>query len=520
MKPQLNRRFWNLTSLSLAIISLVSFGCSPPGKRTAERLANSTIGSLGCEQLQSRLFNHLDAIPLDQEPFPSPDLVQKELRNGLVRDFSAKHFHSNVTEADIEEFVSSYMNFYRLLTQELPQKIKVNSPQQTLSALVGLELGDRTSPEKMELQERWASLKPILMQAAERLERQCGESSIDSEAASDSSLPEQGTNPSTGRETPSPLLLELANKYSAPVYGSMKAFLVAYQSCETPLLAPMDSHSPAVKGIEVVGRHPNGNGNRREITSLTDVINTHYYIKDQTSPASDCAHLKDHPLIYDYGGKPSVTADLDSSLDFFRDAGTGGPELGTDCSGFVFTAYASAGLKLRSDQPLKAIQVMGVSAGMIKEPGRNELNCLQKVNAELNPGDLIASNGHVVLVESVGEDPFGIASIKKLSDCQLNSIRPENFHFVITQSSPSKGAIGINRMLASAYFPTYATMANGLKDHALSACYRRFGKIRTPTTTSMSIVRHRGTPECQSEEIHLDRQECLATCPAITPLND
>ncbi|MCB0361363.1 MAG: hypothetical protein KDD35_01490, partial [Bdellovibrionales bacterium] len=127
-------------------------------------------------------------------------------------------------------------------------------------------------------------------------------------------------------------------------------------------------------------------------------------------------------------------------------------------------------------------------------------------------------SGHVVLVEAVGTDPFGVTRFSHVSDCQLEKIKTEYFDFIISQSSPSKGAIGINRMLASDYFATSTSMANGLKDHALSACLARFGKTRTPQTSAISIVEHLETPECSSTPIFLEKQECIASCP-LSPLS-
>lgn len=489
------------TPLALAFLFIVT-SCTPLSQRIAEKLAIDTTGSLGCEHLQSRLFNHLDAILMDEQTFPEPLLVKTELTKRLTEILSERKPNS-LNSKLVDGFVDSYMEFYLLATKSLPEALSAkNSSETTLAALVALELGDQTTPEKKQLQTELLTLRSALLSASEKLELDCEEP--DKEPQHD---PESES--SNG-----PIFDYLRKKYPLPVYGGMKSLLVAYQSCDILNLSPMNSDTPQVEGISVVGRHPNGNGNVRKITSLKDVIETHYYIKDQRPPSESCANLQKFPLIYDYGGKPASSPSLHSSLDFFQNSGSGSSELGTDCSGFVFTAYAAAGLKLRSDQPLKALQVLGVSAGMLKEPQSNGLNCLSKKFGELIPGDLIASNGHVVMVDSVGTDPFGIAHYTKESECVMDSMNVSRFNFTISQSSPSKGAIGMNRMLAADYFATSPSMGSGLKDHAVTACLKKFGKRKSPSTSLISVVRHSGTLPCLSKPIPLTRQECLLSCNA------
>lgn len=487
------------TPLALTFL-FVTTSCTPLSRRVAAKLASDTTDSLGCEHLQSRLFNHLDAILMDEQNFPEPLLVKTELTKRLNEILSERNLNS-LNSILVNDFVNAYMEFYLLATKSLPETLSTkNSSETTLAALVALELGDQTTPEKRQLQHQLLNLRSALLSASEKLELDCEE-------------PDKEPKHDPASETTNgPIFDYLKNKYPLPVYGGMKSLLVAYQSCDILNLNPMSSDTPQVEGITVVGRHPNGNGNVRKITSLKDVVETHYYIKDQSPPSESCANLKKAPLIYDYGGKPASSPSLHSSLDFFQDSGSGSSELGTDCSGFVFTAYAAAGLKLRSDQPLKALQVLGVSAGMLKEPQNNGLNCLSKKFGELIPGDLIASNGHVVMVDSVGRDPFGISHFTKESECVIDSMNASRFDFIISQSSPSKGAIGMNRMLAADYFGTSPSMASGLKDHAVTACLKKFGKKRNPSTSLISVVRHSNTLPCLSKPVPLTRQECLFSC--------
>lgn len=483
--------------LPLILFGLSLAACAPVGEDAAVQLADNTSSTVGCKAVDSYFFNALSDLPLKGQQFPSEELVERALREKLELDLETGRIKADAQA--VEKFIALYLEMYRLGAQKVPEKLGLNEPQEILSALSALELGDQTTPEKQQLRQEWERLQKPLIQAAQALQGECEEPAPDPQ--------DPVVDP-----VQTPLMEYLEKTYAAPVFGGMKTVAVAYQSCEVLNLEPMNSNSPSVVGVEVYGRHSNGSGNLRRVASLSDVIRTHYYIKNQVAPSSSCADLKQEPLIYDYGGKPGASSSMDSPLDFFRNAGTGGPGLGTDCSGYVFTAYATAGLKMRSDQPLKALQVFGISAGMMKNPSGNGLNCLEKTYGDLKPGDIIASSGHVVMVDEVGPDPFGVAHIGSASECTTSRMSHERFDFVISQSSPSKGAIGINRMLASDYFATSTTMREGLKDYAVSACLKRFGQSRAATTTRVSVVRHKGTSACKTRPVELVKQDCLASC--------
>lgn len=503
-----------LRSFLLVLLPLILAACSPLGKEAAVQIADQTSSSVACKAADSHFFNHLYSLPLDEVEFPSSDLVESELRQQLQSDFELGILRTQ-DKSSVDRFVAKYMELYELATVRLPQELNLKSNEEVVAAMAALEMGDRTTSQKKSLQLEWEKLKPQLLQAAQELEGDCAVPTPEEPGApTEPHAPQTPDVPKVPEETIDVSLLDyLKMNYSSPVFGAMKTVAVAYQSCGSLMLPPMDGSSPSVVGIEVYGRHSNGSGNLRRVASLSDVIRTHYYIRNETHPQNSCANLKQNPLIYDYGGKPGASSSMTSDLDIFRNAGTGSSELGIDCSGYVFTAYATAGLKLRADQPLKAIQVFGVSAGMMKEPQSNGLSCLTKVSGDLNPGDLIASTGHIVMVDSVGADPFGIANIKKPEDCTLSNMSPDRYDFVISQSSPSKGAIGINRMQASEYFPSASSSyREGFKYYAVSACKKKFGITQSAGTSQLSLVRHKGTSSCKDEPVKLAKQECLDVC--------
>lgn len=154
---------------------------------------------------------------------------------------------------------------------------------------------------------------------------------------------------------------------------------------------------------------------------------------------------------------------------------------------------------------------------MMAEPEKNGLTCLEHVKFKrddtLKAGDIISIRGHVIMVEDVGPDPFGINKIDSESACKLSNISVKNFQFTLFQSSPSKGSIGINRMPANHYLTDSGTMGAGLREHAVNACKARFssGTIASKSSKT-SIVRHKGTPECRDTALSLVKEDCLGSC--------
>ncbi len=488
-----------LQIITIGSVGVLASACAPIGKEAASKLASETTASVACKSADSYFFNYLNSIALKGESFPAPEVVEASLREKLESDFEMGRVKV-ADKAKLEDFIQHYMAMYKLTSQELPEKLELKDPQEIFAALSGLELGDRTTEAKRELQDKWEAIRKPLVLAAADLEGGCEEPPPEPDAEFVEPLK-------------TPLIEALQKNYPPAVFGGMKAVAVSYQSCDVLNLKPMDEDSPSVKGVEVYGRHSNGSGNLRRIASLSDVQRTHYYIRDQYQPSTSCFNVREKPLIYDYGGKPYASSSMSSSLDMFKNAGSGAPGLGIDCSGYVFTAHATAGLKWRRDQPLKASQVSGINSRMMMNPQDNGLTCMAKItNADIKPGDVLASSGHVVLIDAVGSDPFGVGHITKESDCKTSKISASRFNFVISQSSPSKGAIGINRMQASEYFPTSSSMYEALKVYAVSACLKRFGKTKTPSSSKASITRHKGTSECKTAPVNMNKQECLASC--------
>lgn len=306
----------------------------------------------------------------------------------------------------------------------------------------------------------------------------------------------------------------LAEPPPPAVVGLRKAFATAYQSCESLRLKPLDRSSPDVEGVKNNGRYPRSwTGHYVKITDVAAIAQTHYYIRE-FRPAPNCLNVQDYPMVYDFGGKPNTT---DGTLNYWKNSSGGSPGLGIDCSGFVFTALAVGGLRLREGKTLMATEVNQYPAKMYVHPDRTGFSCLAPkkmgTSGTLNPGDILASNYHVAMVESVGPDPFGL---KKHADCKDITFR--DFDFVIAQSSPDKNNIGINKYEAHAYLSSFFRFFFrwGLERYAQAACKaQQNGTDIVPEVGYFGVSEHKMTPECRQPAIRLHRESCISSCPEI-----
>ena len=205
-------------------------------------------------------------------------------------------------------------------------------------------------------------------------------------------------------------------------------------------------------------------------------------------------------------------------MDVFRNAGSGTSVLGIDCSAYVFSSLMAAGLKTDPSREMKANLVLAYGSASFKEPQKNNMRCLQKITVtkttSVQAGDIVAIDGHVVMIDEVGADPFGLKKITKAGDCTAAKLSSKNFDFVIAQSSPSKKGIGINRFEARDYLDESATIRKGLTAYAVAACRASFGVTPNLKSPTLSVVRHKHTAECKMPALQLAHEDCIESCKA------
>ena len=493
--------------LALSSFSLVQCAKQTSGPQATE-FADRVDDNVGCSSFEDEFWNGLHKISIDKSRLPST----AEMKTQFERSLSSGRLQ-DLPEADRGRIVAALTELFDTIANEALTTLAVDPSEsyQVLSAIAALEIGDAETPEKQMLQaklrEKFAEIDRLAStvvgpRAVALCKRGGGDDPV----------------PAPNEKAQTLLSMWKATRHPA-VYGGLKALATSYQSCEAGLVGALSSSTPDIEGIKVTGMHPDGVGKKRVIGDLAAFLAKHPYLTDYRKPASSCFGVTAKPMIYDYGGKPDTTSDVDSALNFFVNNGSGTSALGIDCSGYVYSALATAGLKVKKSGRLKAVSVHGIPARMYMNPAANGMDCLAFAKFEgltsLKPGDILASKGHVILIESVGQDPFGIAWITTESQCVKANIAVSRFNFTLLQSSPVKGGVGIDLMQASEFFSEAGSMTDGIYDHAINACKAHVQKAALATKSATTgLVRHLGTAECKDRPLRLSREECVSQCPA------
>lgn len=467
--------------------------------KSAAKVAEQSLGGVGCKVSQSEMWSSLQSVVDDQAQFPSVE----ELRSALVAAGGARGFSGPA----LDRYVAAFLEHYVVTVQGIESGFAPVDMEGWKKALAELEIGVRVTEVHSALQDKVQVTLNKLAAAERALHAPCA---IEDPPAEE--VPPVKESAGTIWER----LQAVANP---EVSGVLRTFATAYQSCDVLRLPAMTSATPSASGIAVVGDHPAG-GKKREISSLSSLVASHYYIAGQRLAKNSCFEVRNSPMIYDFGGKPFTSSALPLELNMFKNGGSGTSVLGIDCSAFVFSALGLAGLKMDPDpaKVLKADLVHGIGSRAFKEPQSNGLRCLDKIKVtgarSVEAGDIIAINGHVNIIDSVGADPFGLARALSLADCTSSRLTSSGFDFVIAQSSPSKGGIGINRYRARDYLKESATFTAGLTAYAVAACRARFGGSAVVDSPNLSVIRHKRTAECRATPLVSKNMDCVDSCRA------
>lgn len=295
--------------------------------------------------------------------------------------------------------------------------------------------------------------------------------------------------------------------------AARKVMAIAYQSCGVLDLAPLDNSVPVVQGVKkAIAIDKTGWG--RAYTDIALLKKTHYY-HARAAVNQSCFKENKFPLVYDYGGVPKIES-RSKTLDLFKNVG-GGPALGIDCSALVASSAASAGNLYRRATSNRPVYTRFTSRDFI-DPDKSNWNCYESVwvdhQSTLVPGDIGAIHGHVVMVDSVGRDPFGLSRIARPEDCQTLDAR--SFDFILIQSSSSQDHMGINRYLARDYLNGDGNMATLFKSYAKQACLSKFDHLpRRVLSGSFGMIRHKRTEKCLAEPVKIQQEQCVLQCPQL-----
>lgn len=473
--------------LSLVLgISLTGCGSQLSSISTENQLIDRQKDDIACEDFTLRFWDRMDSFLVSQDKTPDFESIKNEI--------------SKLEEqGDINaQAAQAWTEIYRVLLKLAPQKEKLEKVMDHRSLFVSLEMGDSSTAQAQELK---ALLQSEFKKLAEsQPSKSCAPPEIEEVLGTDDF--ERRTQ---GLVTPKAFL------------GMRWAFATTYQSCSSVRKPALTAASENVKGIIITGTRSDG-AKMREIGNLSDLLQTHHYYKGE-SPAAGCFNFRKSPTIYDYGGKPWATPGNTAPqvLDVLVDAGSGTKVLGIDCSGLIGAAVATAGLKFTSTVPLRARGAL-VKSTSYMTPDTNGWDCYDFISVghqgSLQSGDIVAVNGHVLMIGEVGADPLATSNISSRSGC--TSINYRNFDFDIWQSDPGKGGIGLNRIRAADYVANSETFKQGFLAYAERACKARFDqKMVKMKLADLRIIRHKGTASCRTARVVMNGESCIKDCPDL-----
>lgn len=463
--------------------------CAPARTLVSSEIADEVKSGASCEDFSGKLSATLAQALIDKSELPTESELEKVLAETLGPGERNEKLREQV------------LQIYRVAIDETQSSLKIRNRDELLAAIIALDIGDESTPERAVLKNKLKTSYAELRKTAVAAGLECVQHVVPEEQ-----------HPSTNDRA------QIMDVGSLPVNGAVKVLATAYQSCQAKRIPAVSASTSAIAsgGIRITGKHSNGVGQKREYASVSILAKSHYYVREGVESGSDCYDVTKKPLIYDYGGKPYTTTKAGAVLDFHTNAGSGTSALGVDCSGFIFSALAVAGLRMAPGKKLTASQVYGVSASMYMNPASNGLSCMAPVSSTksgtLQDGDILASTGHIVMIDQVGEDPFGTARLKGISECKSSNISYKNFDFDVLQSAPVKGGVGIDRMRASVYLAESSSMAEALVEYAVADCKARFGSASTVKPAPARLVRHKQTAECKDTPVRMAHESCVASC--------
>ncbi|MBC7741542.1 MAG: hypothetical protein H7061_05065 [Bdellovibrionaceae bacterium] len=485
MKNILQNQKKSSKNLIIVVSTLAIFaGCAPKNSVSVDKAGQGITDALGCAKLTSNVYDSMYELLETEKTVP----LASDVKDSVQKKLSALKKSSKFDEQKIEKINQIQAELFKSIDLMFADAAKNPNIdwQQQIEKLIEYEMEDQSSTEIVQTNSRLKSSFEQVKTLSAELEVPC--QTVDS-------------------ETKAAKVNASAAKMAK---GINMVFATAYQSCRVLDLPPMTSATPNVVGITRTGTHADGVGGKRQVTDLKAVQSTHYYIRGLATESS-CLPVKNNPLIYDYGGKPYSSG---NTLNFFKNSGSGTSAMGVDCSGFVSSAIAVAGLRYKpglANKPIFANQ----GARKFMNAKDSGFTCFDNVTVtpttSLEPGDILGVKGHVLTVDQLGSDPFSLKDMKSASDC--SSINYRNFDIVVAQSSPSKNGIGINKFAARDYLSESGKMKTAFVEMGKAACLAKFqNKSIKPANSEWGFIRHKGTAECIAPRVTMVGETCTQAC--------
>lgn len=295
--------------------------------------------------------------------------------------------------------------------------------------------------------------------------------------------------------------------------GARKFLATLFQSCDAlnndSTLQIQNGQNNKVKITKLAGvSRRNGNTGPRRIINREKYIESHPTLKQLKIkkdaglyPPSGraCADALNNPPVYGYGSKANINRKGEIELTTLGpgNSGKNGARIydgvtpqAIDCSGLVSSILAMQGLKISPKHNDKA-QIYSTSMFKNQANAKTSETCLNHARfrgmESLLTGDLINVGGsHIVVVDSIGEDPLGIKKHSRTKTCKDLSVNSLDFTYIHSgaMNGTNTAHIGPSRVHISYHNDTDkslggaspGTMFNNLVALAQKRCFEIVGR--------------------------------------------
>ncbi len=469
----------------LLILSLVAFTSCMKTNSAVDLSSQKVADNIACGTFKSSVFDSMYDYLESEKSAPSVIEFTQSLNEKLEPIFTKNKIESIEQKNQLKNELAK---LYEFLIEDSKKLMQLKTNLEHIQTIIELEMEDVSTKTNESMNALLKTQLNKVNTVVQSMDLQCEQ-------------------PDTNTDLEEPF----ANA-SKMTNGVDNVFATAYQSCQALEVPEVNRSTVNVEGITINGTHTDGVGSKRFVTDLKKLQQTHPYIRTAgDGSVNGCFNVRSNPLIYDYGGKPSSTGNI---ISFFKNDGSGTTVLGIDCSGYVASAAAAAGLLYSPNVENKAIFTNQKALKYInaKTSGfKCYKNVAMTVTSNIKPGDIVGVIGHVVVVDKTGLDPFGLKKLSSISDCE--KIDYNNFDFVISQSSPSKNGLGINKYDIKDYLPESTKMRAAFLGLAKASCQAYFtNKTVAATTSEWGAIRHLGTSQCVAPKIKMANQSCVSQC--------
>jgi hypothetical protein len=325
-----------------------------------------------------------------------------------------------------------------------------------------------------------------------------------------------------------PVLEDENYPYGTPIEGAIKIFASKYQTCDILTnIAGSDNFKGRVPGVldswkeKRPQTYPESQppGMCKDSTEL----GTRQACRVLRNP---CTKVASSPLEYSQGWRQASVVNGEIKV----------LQAASDCSSFISASMLSVGLKMNKSSSINNYATTTAQIEQDLESGKSCFNRIEvnNLNDLIRPGDVIndSGNGHVVMIDSVGLDPFGVEKIIKkvdskqiskqqaLANCERIDLGDMNLS-IIHSTRNAKSGSGIMKEMASVVSSGAAKRT--LIGHAREVCERFVSSHPTPVKVkskngvcaTCSVLRHKGKsdPACMFDKKYkVEGEGCINGC--------